>query len=190
MSDDKIKQLAYRVIKSEKDAFDDLFRLLYAPLVRFAFKYTRQKSSAGDIVQDAFVKLWLKRKKLDPEQSVKAYLFKIVRNLSLNYLRDNSHESKGLEADNLVSDMSEGITDHSNDEHQVRLDLLKQWIQNLPERQRDALEMSRFEGLSHKEIAEVMNVSKRTVNNHIVAAMKNMKRFHDEHQEIQATLYG
>jgi RNA polymerase sigma-70 factor (ECF subfamily) len=60
-------------------------------------------------------------------------------------------------------------------ESDERMDLLKNWITDLPERQREAFELSRFEGLDHDEIASVMNVSSNTVNNHIVAALKRLR---------------
>jgi len=136
------------------------------------------KAIAGDIVQNVFIALWKKREELDPRQSVKAYLFQAVRNRSLNYLRDHSRETIGLE----TADKSQAESmEHTNPQEEAdrRMDLLKQWISDLPERQREAFELSRFEGLDHDEIADVMNVSPNTVNNHIVAALKHLRGRYD-----------
>jgi RNA polymerase sigma-70 factor, ECF subfamily len=190
LSSDQLSQLAERISKSDKDAFDQLFRELYASLVRYAFSYLKDKSSASDITQDAFIKLWHKRETIDADLSIKAYLYKMVRNLSLNQLRNRSYEDVGLELVDLSAENSlqfESEDDGTN--HQ--LELLKQWIMKLPERQREAFRLSRYEGLDHEEIAEVMNVSKWTVNNHIVQAMKNIQSYYDDHySEIRKIGYG
>jgi len=186
----QLARLSKQISKSDKNAFDKLFRAFYEPLVRFAFRYVKQKASAADIVQDAFIKLWHKRETLDAELSIKAYLYKIVRNLSLNHIRNRSFEQTGLEIIDFPAD------DDSDDNNQknadsFRLNLLKKWISELPDRQREAIKLSRFEGLDHDEIAEVMNVSKRTVNNHIVQAMKNIQRlYEDYHSETRNLGYG
>jgi RNA polymerase sigma-70 factor, ECF subfamily len=185
----QLSQIAEKISKSDKAAFDQLFRSLYAPLVRYAFSYLKDKSSASDIVQDAFIRLWHKRESIDAEQSIKAYLYKMVRNLSLNHLRNRSFEEVGLELVDLsVNDSADQPYEEGVNHH---LELLKQWIMKLPERQREAFRLSRYEGLDHEEIAEVMNVSKWTVNNHIVQAMKNIQSYYDDyHSEIRKISYG
>ena len=179
-NDEQYNQLTERLKASDREAFDQLFRSLYAPLVRFSFRYTRQKSTAADIIQDAFIKLWHHRESIDAEQSIKAYLYKIVRNLSLNHIRDRSFEQNGLDAADMPADQLTD-EDQETDLRTERLELLKKWIMELPERQSEAFRLSRFEGLDHEEIADVMNVSSRTVNNHIVQAMKNIHRLHEQY---------
>lgn len=184
MPDDIFFTLTNRLINSDKKAFDKLFRLLYAPLVKFSHKYTKDKASASDIVQDAFVNVWQIREELTFDESIKTYLFRTVRNLSLNYIRDHSYVAAGLETANLPSQNGVGVSELAEAEpakKEAKLELVKEWISELPDRQRDVFEMSRFEGLDHEEIARVLKISKRTVNNHIVAAMKNIKRHYDNH---------
>lgn len=65
-------------------------------------------------------------------------------------------------------------------------DHLRAWIDELPDRQREALSLSRFEGLSHEEIAEVMEISPATVNNHIVRALKTLRgKVRSHHPDLQ-----
>lgn len=184
MPENLFKSLTNRLIESDKDAFDQLFRQLYASLVRFSYKYTRDKSDACDVVQNAFVKLWQVREDLEHDQSVKSYMYSMVRNLSLNHMRDRSYETLGLETDKIEHDQQHENTLTRFDQKKERLKLVKSWIGELPKRQRQVLEMSRFEGLDHEEIANVLQISQRTVNNHVVAAMKNMKKLHDEYTEM------
>lgn len=171
-----------KISESDREAFDSLFRSLYPRLVGFAFRYTRNKAVASDLVQDVFVILWQKRHEADPKRSLKEYLYKMVRNRSLNYIRDHSDETVGLE---LLSDSRLKSTDKTGeqDEPEQLVDLLKEWIEDLPKRRREAFELSRFEGLDHDEIAGVMDVSSNTVNNHIVAALNYLRNRYDAYQK-------
>jgi len=174
LSAEQIRIWVQKISESDRKAFDSLFRCLYPRLVHFAFKYVHRKAIAGDIVQNTFVALWQKREDLDPQQSVKAYLYQAVRNRSLNYLRDHSKETVGLESvDSSQFESMENTNPQEESDH--LMDLLKEWICDLPERQREAFKLSRFEGLDHDEIASVMEVSPNTVNNHIVAALKHLR---------------
>jgi RNA polymerase sigma-70 factor, ECF subfamily len=190
LTSEQLTELTRRISTSDREAFDQLFRALYAPLVRYSYRYLKEKASAADIVQDAFIKLWHKRELLDPEQSIKAYLYKTVRNLSLNHIRNRSFEESGLEYEDIPA--AEISVDSDQDDVKTdRLNLLKDWIMKLPERQQEAFKLSRYEGLDHEEIAEVMEVSKRTVNNHIVQAMKNIQSFYDDYKsEMNTVGYG
>lgn len=171
-----------KVSESDQKAFDCLFRHFYAQLVRFACKYVRSKAIASDIVQEGFVRLWQKRRNLDPDKSIKAYLYQMVRNRSLNYLRDHSKETVGLEP--LQQYGLEGADGRQSKKRaDGRSELLRMWIRELPSRQREAFELSRFDGLDHDEIAEVMGISPNTVNNHIVAALDTLRSRSSEYQD-------
>jgi RNA polymerase sigma-70 factor (ECF subfamily) len=176
---------AHGIKASNQQAFSKLFYRLYPQLVKFAWRYTRTEPPAKDIVQDAFLKLWEKRDNIDPKQSIKAYLFQIVRNKSLNYLRD------AAPFDNNIEDLSqemmksyEYVPEVTTTEDQLGKKML-QWIDELPGRQREAIRLSRFEGFDHEEIASVMDISARTVNNHIVAALKTLRKNWDDYKKTQ-----
>ncbi|MDX1670918.1 MAG: RNA polymerase sigma-70 factor [Balneolaceae bacterium] len=181
---EQIRVWAARISESDQKAFDSLFRTYYPRLVRYSIRYTNSKSVSRDIVQDAFVILWEKRKEIEPELAVAGLLYRIVRNRSLNYIRDHSVEVLGIEhPDRLEHESQTDFTEESNS--QLLLKQLKSWIRELPDRQREAFRLSRFEGLDHEEIALVMDISVNTVNNHIVAALNKLKtRYEDHHKEI------
>lgn len=179
---EQIRIWGEKITESDREAFDSLFRFMYPRLVHFAFRYTKSKAVASDIVQDAFVTLWEKRRELQPERSVKAYMYQIVRNRSLNHIRDHSNETVGLELLNnskFESDEQVSVQDPPN----PLLERLKAWIEELPSRQQEAFKLSRFEGLDHDEIAEVMSISSNTVNNHIVAALDALRSRYDLFQQ-------
>lgn len=181
-SPEQIRVWGEKISESDRKAFDSLFYALYARLVRFSYRYVGSKAVASDVVQDAFVILWEKRRELDPQRSIKAYLYRIVRNRSLNYLRDHAEETIGLE---VLTNDKQPVSDSGSHPsgYDELFDLLQVWIKELPDRQREAFELSRFEGLDHDEIAKVMEISSNTVNNHIVAALQYLRERHDAYYE-------
>jgi len=174
-TDQQFKQWARQIRASNERAFSELFHAVYPRMIKFAWRYTRAKSSAQDVVQESFVKLWDVRSNIDPNRSLKAYLYQIVRSRALNHIRDKKEYTPLEDARNQqLKVQSRALTNVIEDPNydQKMADL----IDALPERQREAMQLSRFEGLEHDEIAKVMNISPRTVNNHIVAALKTLRR--------------
>lgn len=161
-----------RAIKNgSKECYSEFFRACYEHYVRFAYRYVRSKDQACDLVQEAFIKLWKTRDQLDTSKSLKSYMFTIIRNLCLNHIRDHKNRFESLEGkeQSVHSLMIHQEQDGSSYMEQT-IEIIEKLIKKLPERQREAFELSRFDGLLHEEIAEVMNISARTVNNHIVSA--------------------
>lgn len=170
---DLFRAWARRIRESDASALEAFFRAVHAPLVRYASRFVTE-ASAEDVVQDAFVRIWNGRERIDPSQSLKAFAYRTVRNLSLNRIRD------GKTRDALLAERYEAPLSAAPDPHDdlARSDLaerLRDWIGELPARQREALELSRFEGLTHDEVAEAMDVSPRTVNNHLVKALRAIR---------------
>ena len=174
ISDQQFSVWAREIKKNNERAFKEMFDATFENFVRYAWKYTKNKDSAMDIVQESFIKLWKVRENLDPSQSLKTYFYRMVKHKSLNYLRDMDNNTEEI-SELQIADDSQSM--HIEDDHQSSrlLEPLKRWINELPERQREAFKLSRYEGLTHEEIAEVMEVSPRTVNNHIGAALKNLQ---------------
>lgn len=195
LKSEQINLLFQLVAESDEKAFNRLFRASFAPLVLFACRYVRDKSAAGDMVQDTFIKLWQKRETLSEVQSARSYLYRAVRNYCLNYLRDHARE-QSMEEQQQHTSFSEGrytpafdVTEQdasSQTEH--RMKLLQKWVSSLPDRQREAFELSRFEGLDHEEIAAVMGVSGKTVNNHITGALQGLRRLKASYEKKNTSL--
>ena len=176
---DPLGDLAGRIRDGEERAFRELFDALYDPLLRFAHTLVRDASTAEDLVQEAFVRTWDRRDTFVPGQPIRAYLYRTVRNLSLNHLRD--HQTRQRLLDDVTLDGSGAVpqTMLAPDDHLAERELsaeLARLIDTLPPRQREALTLSRMQGLSHDEVAAVMGCAPRTVNNHLVAALSFLRR--------------
>lgn len=163
-----------RLRASDPTACTEVFNAMHTPLLRYALQQTREETAAYDVVQEAFIKLWQVRETLDPERSMKALLYCIVRNLSLNDHRMKRHEP--IEQTALpVPDPAAASTPEEVFDAEVLGTHLRRWIDALPPRRREAFQLSRFEGLSHQEIAQVMNLTPRTVTNHIMLALQHLR---------------
>ena len=156
---------------SDPEAFRALYRALNRPLLRYAWTLTRDDDLIYDIVQDAFLKLWQMRTRLDPDRSVQALLFRMVRNLALKSRRRRRYEQP--EADVPEPQISASAPQTLDAERMTRH--LQTWIAEMPPRRREVFELSRISGLSHREIATVLELSPKTVNNHLVEALRFLR---------------
>lgn len=174
MASDDRTDLARRIRDSDAAAFETFFRKLHAPLVRYAEGLVGDGALASDLTQDAFVRIWEGRGRIDPGQSLEAFAYRTVRNLCLNRIRDRKNREELLATG--YEPPSGAPRDPEDLLGEARLAAsLERWIDALPERQREALRLSRFHGLTHDEVAEAMGVSARTVNNHLVRALRAIR---------------
>jgi RNA polymerase sigma-70 factor, ECF subfamily len=168
-------QLAIRIQLGDEHAFELMFRKYFVHLCCFANKFVDDPDLAQEIVQDVFTKIWENREDIDPELPLKGYLFKIVRNLSLNKLQRRKVESKYTEIYKQV------YSDHS--EFSVHESLLARELENniaiaidkLPAQCKKIFELSRSEGLKYSEIATTLNISVKTVETQMSRALKSLR---------------
>lgn len=185
-TDEQLETWCRRIKASDQDAFRAVFEELHDPLSRYALQITGKTATAQDVVQYAFTTLWDRRRDLDPEESLEALLFRIVRNRAYNIQRNR--RTRETKHDEIQQD-TEPIRPNPGAEMDAdRFETgLRTRIDELPERQREALMLSRFQDLTHDEIAGVMDISPRTVNNHIVNALKKLRRWIRTHHEDHLT---
>lgn len=173
---DALEELCRRLTASDRGAFEAVFRMLRGELLRYVQSIVRSEAVAHDLVQDVFVALWGLREGLDPSQPLKAYLYRMARNRAYRHLRDErSHAEKHVLIQRRGGSPDAPRFDAALDADRLA-PRLKGWIDELPARQREALVLSRYHELSHRDIAAVMGVSPRTVNNHIVRALEHLQR--------------
>lgn len=178
-SSDDLSQLAARVRDGDEMAFRQLFDALYGPLRRSAQALVRDEAVAEDVVQEAFVRLWDWRTRLDVEIPLRAWLFRTVRNLAFNLRRDATTREQLLTDPVALASGAVPRPAAAPDAAVSSEDLAAQvaaMVDELPPRQREALLLTRVEGMSHVEVSAVMGCAVRTVNNHLVAALATLRR--------------
>lgn len=130
---------------------------------------------AREIVQDLFVKLYEKRLSISIDVSVKSYLYRSVYNSCINYLNQRNMHEKHIRNISFEKEKEED-TDPENEIMAVDLQRkIYEIIENLPAKCRKIFKMNRFEGLKNEEIAQILNLSKRTVETQISKALKILK---------------
>ena len=164
-------------------SFSELYLMYYPKLVRFAKEFVVLEEDAENITQDVFTDLWERRDAIDHIENVNAYLFRLVRNRCLDYLKHKVFEQKyaanvqasfeielNLKLQSLdrfdVSDISEG-----NETER----LVRDAINSLPKRCRDIFLLSRMKGLKYREISEKLGISVNTVECQMGIALKKLR---------------
>jgi len=168
------KDLIVRLKEGDQTAFQLLFHFYYPGLVIYASQFTTRTADSEEIVQDFFVRLWSKHTQITLCDSFKNYFFSSIKNACLDFLKHQKVEKK------YVSEMMELMKHHLAYDVDLYVvselqEKLKQGIDLLPDKCRQVFIMSRLEGLKNEEIAEKLNISKRTVETQISKALKVLR---------------
>jgi RNA polymerase sigma-70 factor (family 1) len=168
------RELILLIKSGNESAFANFFNQYKGILFLQAFKLLKDDEEARDMVQDMFIKIWETRTELTVPESVEAYLHKSIRHSFIDYIRRKKTSTRYL--DSLGAYLEEGTK--GLDEGYIEKEtiaLFHQVLNSLPPKMREVFELSRHEGLSHKEIAEKLNISQSTVKKQIYYALKIMR---------------
>lgn len=162
------------------NAIETLFREHYEGLSRYAFSILKDQEEAEDVVQKLFVKLWEKRNDLEIWKDIKSYLYRSTYNASLNEIKrikrhtlyETSDKENAFQSDH---DASSKVMNEELEKH------IESAIQSLPTKCGEVFRLSRFKEYSYKEIAEKLDISVKTVENHMGKALKLMREELEEY---------
>jgi RNA polymerase sigma-70 factor (ECF subfamily) len=156
-----------------ESAYEQLFKEYYKPLTVFASGYLEDLESGKEVVQDLFVYLYEKRKNLVITTSLKSYLYRSVRNRCLNHIKHQQVRKKHQDQMKPELQESENLEDKIRE---TELEyMVSQIVDQLPPQCKRIYTMSRVTGLSNREIAEQLEISKRTVETQISNALKVLR---------------
>lgn len=168
-----------RLKKGEEAAFEILFSLYFDKLYHFAFSYIENEDEAKEIIQNLFYKIWKRRKSLAVDSNLNAYLFTMVKNDCFDHFK---HRKVRLKYKSKIETQREEINFNAlqddpslllvEKELQKKITLL---VNQLSPKCKEVFVKSRFEGLNHKEIAKELNISTKTVENHISKALRHLR---------------
>jgi len=156
-------------------AFEALYSEYFDLLYGYIFGMIRSHNQTKEIVQDTFIKIWLHRSKIDPNLSFKAWLFKIAKNQLLNDIKKNF--SDPVFEDYLIHCENNQLTAQSDQEFDLelfRIALIKA-KEKLSPRQVQVFEMCKEEGLTSKEVANILNINEATVYNYLSQALSVLR---------------
>ena len=173
-------KLAEKIKKDDSDAFKQIFELYYVKLCQFAYRYIQSHDLSRDIVQEVFIKIWDNRKELNINKSFRAYLYRAVRNNAINHataLRNQSELKKRLtQSQNQSSVMVSNFDETDFEEVSKLYQQIWKIAARLPEKRRYVFILHRKHGLSYREIGEVMNITRKTVENQMGRALEFIRK--------------
>ncbi len=171
------KEIAPGVLDAVRNGDHDAFKKVYlhyvTPLKNFMTVLLRDEEEAKEMTQEVFVRLWEKRDAINPAKSVKGLIYTMARNCALNYFE----HKKVIDKYNLLA-VAASEQELSSDEIVIAKEtaiLTKIAVARMPAQRKRIFEMSHDQGLSNQEIAQQLNLSKNTVDNHLAAARKDLK---------------
>lgn len=170
---DKHEQDIIRKFKSgDESGLRLLFDLYYSPLCLFAYKYFDSYEKAEDVVQEAFITLWEKNRMINFTGSIKAYLFSIVKNNSINKIKEDKKyrfEDVEKQAYSIIEDKFE------TENLEERKRKLYNEIGQLPTQSKKVFEAIVFEKMKYAEVAVELDISINTVKTHYSRALKQLR---------------
>lgn len=169
-------------LKTEyQGVFQSLFKEYYIPLCVYAIRFIHEKNTAEEIVQDTFAKLWEQKENLESIDSLQAYLFRMVRNNCLNYLKHLQVVNKYNQYYNQLLEQAGdyfAITRETGQSILIAKEIEKHIfnaIEKLPQQCREIFKLSRLDGLKNQEIADKKGVTINTVQKQISIALEKLR---------------
>ncbi len=167
--------LAEQICAGELNAFKEFFFDNQPKVFRFLYRYTHDSDIAEDLTQETFINFWKAKERLDPQRPIKYFLFRIARNLALNYLMRTPHVLRySNDEDNSLIALAKNP--QLEYERYFLMDDFQKAIDTLPERCRAIFILSRYHNLSYNEIAETLEISLQTVKNQINKAIAILRK--------------
>jgi RNA polymerase sigma-70 factor (ECF subfamily) len=162
------------IIPATETAFEEVFTEYYKGMYSYACIMLKNEADAEEITQNIFVKLWEKRNVLEIEISLKAYLYRMVHNDCLNWLKHKA-VVHAFQKEKVYS--MKNKSDNTEDRMAVAQlnERLSQALRELPEQCRTIFQLSRFEDLKYREIAGHLGISEKTVENQMGKALKQLR---------------
>lgn len=178
----KIQELVRKLRSGDQSAFKVLYTYYGKKLYFLGKKYNLSQEDNSEIIQEVFLKIWQKRKEINPEYSFNAFVITIAKNLVFNKIRKSAYER------NYLSSLYRSDYEHNETEKSVVYSDLEnialKAIEELPPKRKQIFKLSRETGMSNQEIAESLNISKSTVENHMNKCLKFIRQYLQTHAEI------
>lgn len=175
--------------KGNKAAFEDVFDKCFEPLCKYAYSILRDMDEAEDVVQKTFCKLWDQRESLFIKSSLNSYLYRIVHNDSINTINQRTlHQEHNFNYLSFMqSDSSNTILESIEGAELQKA--IERAILGLPPQCRKVFELSRMEQMPYSKIAEELQISTNTVENHMSKALKILRADLKDYLTCLAILY-
>src|SRR5580698_7051299 len=175
-------ELMLRVKAGDDESFNLLLQKYRTPLVNFLFRMVKEKATAEDLAQEVFLRVYRARKQYSPSAKFTTWMFRIATNLALNSVRDNRHRQMDVSIDAPVEEDEAPLQlpskDIRIDEHMVerdRSEFIRQKISALPEKQRVAVLLHKYEEMDYADIAKILECSESALKSLLFRAYETLR---------------
>ncbi|HXJ18043.1 MAG TPA: sigma-70 family RNA polymerase sigma factor [Candidatus Polarisedimenticolia bacterium] len=176
-------QLMLDVKAGDDASFDFLLRKYRSPLVNFLNRMVHDTATAEDLAQEVFLRIYRARKQYTPSAKFTTWLFRIATNLALNSVRDNRHQRMAVSIDAPADDGNPAPTELPApemriDEHMIerdRSEFIRRAIAALPEKQRAAVLLHKYEEMDYGEIAKILDCSESALKSLLFRAYETLR---------------
>ena len=171
-SDDELMQ---EIKADNMFAFDVLYKKYCIRVYKFGYSILKSREESENLTQDVFLSLWENRLKIEKNSSIKSYVFTITYNSAISIIRKKARESQFME---YLKSLQEINVEPVNIELEYTelTNKLDEILQTLPQRQKEIYLLHRVKGLKYSEIAESLNISVNTIENHMSRALKTIRK--------------
>jgi len=167
-------QLLHAIADEDKEAFNRLHQLYFIRLKRFAYSFLKQEELAEEITSDLFIRIWLKKETLTKIEQPQIYLYKAIKNHCLNALKKTSNWKSEPITEQDHDRASIGDSPMQRLENKELMQYLDAIIATLPEQRRLIFRLVKEEGMKQKDVASLLDISVRTVENQLYKAIKHL----------------
>lgn len=173
MAPDSDTYLFQRIKNNDEEAFELIFKKYYKLVYSYARYNIKDETACHDITQDIFTYLWEMRHKIEVKKTLKSYLLSASHNAGINYLKKETNKRRHLS--NFFHESAKKEDGYDIIFEGALIESLNAIINKLPTQCKEIFYLSRLEGLKHKEIANKLNISPRTVETQIYRALRTIK---------------
>jgi len=183
------KELLQRSMEGDDKAFAEIFHRYKFKLYGYIYRLTQSQEMAEDIVQETFLRLWKNRHQLGNIEHLSSYIFRIAQNQAITGFRRMAMETM------IIRQLLTGEEEFSPSTPESTLALkemdalFRKAVDNLPPQQKKVYLLSREEGLKHEEIAEILQISRGTVKNHMIQLLRTLRSQLEKNLDPPAGLY-
>ena len=177
-------EVMLRVASGDDSAFDYLVEKYRRPMISFMYRMTRNQSVAEELAQEVFLRVYRSRQTYAASAKFTTWLYRIATNLAVNHARDTKHERPEntvcIDEPDTETGMTVDVPDTSLNAEQTilrreRLDAIRKHVEALPERQRLAVIMHKYQGLDYKQIAAVLKLSESATKSLLFRAYETLR---------------
>ena len=177
-------EVMLRVKAGDESAFDYLLQKYRRPMVSFMYRMTRNPAVAEDLAQEVFLRVYRSRESYEPQAKFTTWLYRIATNLAVNHARDTRHERPEAmvsldepdgETGRTVDVPDDALTAEESIVRRERLQAIRARVQGLPERQRIAVIMHKYQQMDYRQIAEVLKLSESATKSLLFRAYETLR---------------